>query len=1160
MPTETPNPAATEAASPMRPSRSEGPRNWQFGFWSLIATQFQTAFNDNALKFLVIYILVAMAFSKTTQNVLVFVVGAMFAAPFILFSMAGGFLADRYSKRSATIGTKTLEFGVMAFAIVALALHNLPMECASVFLISSEAALFGPSKYGLLPELLPEKKLSWGNGIIELGTFVASIAGTMAAGFLAVHYHGRESIAGFFLLAFTCVGFLTSFGISRVPAADPAKKFRANPLGDLWAQLKIIRRDRVLGWAVLGNTYLFFLAALLQLTIVLYGENVLHVDAAHVSYLQAAVGIGIGIGSFAAGYLSGGKIEYGLIPLGAVGMTVFSAFLYHPHQTMVSSLVHLSLLGFFGGFFAVPLGALIQHRPKPEDKGGVIAAANLLSFVGIFLAAGAYGLFSAVFHQSPSSIFLDGAVMTLFATFYCIFLLPDSLLRLVLWMLTHSLYRIRVEGRDNIPERGGALFVANHMSLVDACLLIASTDRTTRFLMYKGIYDLPYIKPFAKMLRVIPISAELRPREMLHSLREATNAIRSGEVVCIFAEGQITRIGQLLPFRRGMERIMKGVDAPIVPVNLDGVWGSIFSYERGRFLWKVPRAIPYPVTVSFGAPMPPASTAFEVRRAVQNLQTEAYKHHKKRLNTLHRDLIHTAHLHPLRFAMGDRRRPRMKWGGALLASILLARRLREVWAGQEMVGILLPPSVPGALVNFAATLSGKIPVNLNYTASNETLASCAAQCKLETVITTRLLLEKIPLQVPGKTVLLEEAAASPTGAEKIIALLLWFLPGWWLERVLAGKRARSLDDLATVIFSSGSTGEPKGVMLTHYNIASNIEQVGQTFMLDRHDCLLGVLPFFHSFGFTVTLWMPAALGIGVAYHPSPLDLSAISEIVRDYHVTFLLATPTFLQAYLRRCSPEDFGSLQFVVVGAEKLPERLALAFEDRFGIRPLEGYGATECSPVVAVNTKDSRAPGFRQVGAKRGHIGHPLPGISVRVVDPETLDPVAVGTSGLLLVRGPNVMKGYLGKPEKTAEVLQDGWYVTGDIAAEDEDGFLTITDRLSRFSKIGGEMVPHIKIEEKLHELAGATEQKFAVMGVPDGKKGERLVVLHTLNADELKVVLDRLPEAGLPNLWTPRPNQFFHVDELPHLGTGKLDLRRIRDLALEFSPPESPVSPV
>ncbi len=1121
----------------------------------MIVTQFQNAFNDNAIKFLVIYIIVAMNFPKDTRENLILLVGTLFALPFIFFSMVGGNLADRYSKRSVVIGTKLMEIGVMGVAIAGLAMHNLAIECAAVFLISTQSALFGPSKYGLLPELVPERRLSWANGIIELGTFIGSISAVMAAGFLAEHFRGRQEMSGVILLGCTLFGLATSFGISRVPAADPTKAFRWNPLGDFFSQLRTIRADRILSWAVIGNTYLWFLAALLQFTIVIYGHDVLHVDESHISLLQAAVGIGIGLGSFAAGYLSGGKIEYGLIPIGAIGMTVFGALLYSPGHTLSSAAWHLGLLGFFGGFFAVPLNALIQHRPRSEDKGGVIAAANLLSFVGVFLAAGAYNLFSAKLHQTPAGIFLDGAILTAVMTIYAVYLLPDSLLRLVLWMVTHSIYRIRVEGRDNIPETGGALFVANHMSLVDALLLLASTDRHIRFLMYKGIYDLPYVKPGAKMIRAIPISSELRPREMLQSLREASNAIRAGEVVCIFAEGQITRIGQLLPFRRGMERIMKGVDAPIVPVNLDGVWGSIFSYERGRFVWKMPRSIPYPVTVSFGKPMPPSSTPFEVREAVQQLQTEAYRHHKDELRTLPRAFIRTAHSSPLRFAMGDKRRARMSWGMALLSAILLARRLRSTWAGQEMVGILLPPSVPGALVNFAAVLSGKIPVNLNYTSSNETLDSCAKQCNLETVITTKLLLEKIPLKVPAKTILLEEVAAAPRALEKIVALLLWFLPGYWLERNLSRAKPRKLDDLASVIFSSGSTGEPKGVMLTHYNIASNIEQMGQTFMLDRKDVLLGVLPFFHSFGFTVTLWLPAVLGCGVAYHPSPLDLSAISELVRDYRVTFLLATPTFLQAYVRRCSPEDFGSLQFVVVGAEKLPDRLALAFEDRFGIRPLEGYGATECSPVVAVNTRDFRAPGFRQVGAKRGHIGHPLPGISVQIVDPETRKRLPVGTAGLLLVRGPNVMKGYLGKPEKTAEVLQDGWYVTGDIATEDEDGFLTITDRLSRFSKIGGEMVPHIKVEEKLHELAGATEQKFVVTGVPDGKKGERLAVLHTLTPDELRALLDRMPELGLPNLWTPRANQFFHIDELPHLGSGKLDLRRVHEIAIDFSPAET-----
>jgi acyl-[acyl-carrier-protein]-phospholipid O-acyltransferase/long-chain-fatty-acid--[acyl-carrier-protein] ligase len=293
------------------------------------------------------------------------------------------------------------------------------------------------------------------------------------------------------------------------------------------------------------------------------------------------------------------------------------------------------------------------------------------------------------------------------------------------------------------------------------------------------------------------------------------------------------------------------------------------------------------------------------------------------------------------------------------------------------------------------------------------------------------------------------------------------------------------------------------------------------------------------------------LGIRVVYYPNPLDAKSIGPLVHQYALTFLLATPTFLQLYTRNCSPEDFGSLRVVMTGAEKLPERLAVAFEDQFGIRPLEGYGCTECAPAVAVNTHDYRAAGFRQVGAKRGKIGHPVPGMSVRIVDPLTMEPVPLGQAGLLLVRGPNIMQGYLARPEKTAEVLREGWYTTGDIAALDEDGFLQITDRLSRFSKIGGEMVPHIKIEEKLHELAGATEQMFVVTGVPDEKKGERLVVLHKLTEQALKDCLEKFGQSDLPNLWKPRADQFYHVDEFAYLGTGKLDLRRLRELAQERS---------
>jgi len=480
----------------------------------------------------------------------------------------------------------------------------------------------------------------------------------------------------------------------------------------------------------------------------------------------------------------------------------------------------------------------------------------------------------------------------------------------------------------------------------------------------------------------------------------------------------------------------------------------------------------------------------------------------------------------------------------------MARRLRKEWEGQEMVGILLPPSVGGALVNLAALLMGKVPVNLNYTCRESTIADCAEQCGIRTVVTAQAFLDKLKLTPPGRKVFIEEVAAKPGKGEQLTALAMACLyPIRSLERALGCRRELSPDDLATVIFSSGSTGEPKGVMLSHANVAANIAQVEQTFHLTPEDRFLGILPFFHSFGFTGTLCLPATRGLGVVFHPSPLDGAKIGALVRKYRITFLLTTPTFLQIYLRSCSAEDFASLRILMAGAEKLPERLADAVEKKFGLRPLEGYGCTECAPVVAANTEE---PG--EAGTRSGTVGRPMPGIEVRVVDPDTREPLPAGQPGLLLVRGPNVMQGYLGRPDLTAEVLIDDgpggrWYVTGDIAAVDEAGFIRLTDRLSRFSKIGGEMVPHLKVEESLHMLAGVTERTFVVTALPDEKKGERLVVLHQLAEAALQECIAALAGADLPNLWKPRADAFVRVEEFPVLGTGKLDLRAIRERARE-----------
>jgi acyl-[acyl-carrier-protein]-phospholipid O-acyltransferase / long-chain-fatty-acid--[acyl-carrier-protein] ligase len=1146
--------------------------NWRRGFWALILVQFQGAFSLNVLRYLLTFMVMGGAISEARGDTLVSLISLLFFLPLVLFSMAGGFLADRFSKRQVTLATKVIEIGAMLLAIFALSstqqqylagvvdlwrhpgllLTHFPLPLIVLFVAATQAALFGPAKYGLLPELLPEKWLSWGNGVIELGTFLAIISGAMAAGWLSQVFHGREWKVAVLLACSSGLGLLCGLLISKVPAAAPQARFRPNFVAGLWQQIQLMRPDRTLWLSVIGNTYFWFLGTLFFQTVVVYGKKTLHLDPSNIALLDAALALGIGVGSLLAGYLSGDKIEYGLMPLGAFGMTIMAAVVGIVPHSFLPAAFALAGLGIFGGFFAVPVNALIQHRPPADKKGGVIAAANLLSFVAGVAASGAYFVFTRFGHLDPRGVFLAGAVITLAGTIYALYLLPDWFLRLLLFFLTHTLYRIRVLGRDNIPEKGGALFVSNHMSFVDVLLLLASTDRPIRFLMFQGIYDRAIIKPFARMMKAIPISSELRPRDMIRSLRTASDAIRDGEIVCIFAEGQITRTGQLLPFRRGMERIMKGIEAPIVPVNLYGVWGSVFSFERNRFLWKAPRRIPYPVTVSFGKWLPATSAPVEVRQAVQDLESVAFAADRTPKLTLDRAFVRSARRYFWRFAMADGRVPKLRFGSALVKTIFVARRMKPLWKDQEMVGILLPPSVGGALVNYAASLLGRVPVNLNYTANNEVIASCGRQCNLQTTITSTAFLERFPkIEIPGRTLLLEDILDKPRFTEKLAALALaWLLPYRLLQAALGAVR-RTDSDLATVIFSSGSTGDPKGVMLTHHNIAANIRQVTQVFMLGGGDKVMGILPFFHSFGFTVGLWLPAVHGIGVVFHPNPLDATSISELVSKYSVTFLIATPTFLQAYMRRCSPEHFGSLQYVLVGAEKLPERTALQFEDVFGIRPLEGYGCTECAPVVAVNGRDFRPPGFRQVAARRGTIGHPLPGVSVRIVDPETQEILPLNKPGMLLVKGPNVMKGYLGRPEKTAEVLKDGWYTTGDIATMEEDGFLTITDRLSRFSKIAGEMVPHIKIEDKLNELAGATEQVFSVSAVPDEKKGERIVVLHTLSEEELASVLARLAESDLPALWKPKKDQFFHVDALPYLGSGKLDLRALKMQAAELA---------
>ncbi|MEE8586858.1 MAG: acyl-[ACP]--phospholipid O-acyltransferase [Acidobacteriota bacterium] len=1124
---------------------------------SLLATQFLGAFNDNAWKLIVAFLAIralearfigsAAEFQRQSQfqTTLAFVALTL---PLVLFSLPAGLLADRVSKRTIIVGLKWVEAGLMILATLALALfpgNTLPLLVV-LGLLGAQSALFSPAKYGILPELLPHENLSKGNALLEMWTFVAIILGTAAGGALLDLSGSRAWLCGGLLTAAAVTGLVFAYRIPPVPAA----RSEGNLGGTLRVSWQAIRAGRILGLAVGGSVTYWTIASLLGQNILVYSRTVLGLSDTYSGFPLAAFGLGVGLGSLLAGRLSGEKVEYGLIPLGALLMALTSCLLSLASPGFAGLLFFMAVLGIASGLVVVPLNALIQWRAPTQHRGGVIALANVFVFSGI-LAGSLAATLLAQLGLSPELILAAASVAIGLGTLWALWVAPDALLRLALILLTHTFYRLDVLGRRQVPKEGGALLTPNHVSFVDALMIVASLDRPIRFLVEQSYFDYWFLKPFMNSLGCIPISSSGGPRVILRALREAGRCLDEGELVCIFPEGQITRTGTLLPFRRGLERIGKNRKAPVIPVYLDRLWGSIFSRSGGRFLFKVPREIPYSVTVAFGAPLPSGSSAGQIRQSVMELASSAWATRRKSMQPLHRAFVRNARRGPFALALADTLTPRVSRLKALAGAVSLARALGPHWEGQARVGILLPPSVAGALANLAASISGRASVNLNYTAGKSGMESMVRQAGLSSVVTSRSFVEKAGLGLPQGIAALwiEEVAAGISGWKKLTSLVASvLLPVGALERWSGAGRQTRPDDVATVIFSSGSTGEPKGIMLTHYNIASNVEALTQVMRATSEDRLLGILPFFHSFGY-MSFWFAAQKGLALPMHPNPLEAPAIGGLVQRYGVTILLATPTFLRLYLQRCTPAQFGSLRLVLTGAEKLPLQLALAFEDQFGIRPLEGYGCTECSPVVAASVPDFRGRGYFQPGSRRGFVGPPLPGVAIRIVDPDSFEPISGQGSGMLLVKGPNVMKAYLGREDLTRKAIRDGWYVTGDIAQVSEDGFLKITDRLSRFSKIGGEMVPHGRVEEALQEAAGAQQQIFAVTSVADPRKGESLAVLHTYEEERIPELLRALGSMGLPNLYVPRQDRFVKVDELPMLGTGKLDLREVGRLAKE-----------
>jgi acyl-[acyl-carrier-protein]-phospholipid O-acyltransferase/long-chain-fatty-acid--[acyl-carrier-protein] ligase len=1078
--------------------------------------QFLNALNDNMYKLVVSLMALTIA-GKVGSGSYLSLAGFIFIAPFVLFSGYAGQLADKFEKRTVVIVTKAIEIAAMTFAIFALISGSIEWMLAVLFFTAAQAAFFSPAKYGIVPELVEMKHLARANGLLEMSTFVAILLGTIGGTFLVAIWSHEPALIGLVLIAVAIAGTLTSFKIARTPAPIEQRPFSWNPFGDIFAGVERVNRDRVLMLAVIGTTFFWFLGALFQMVLLLFGKETLHCTEAQTGLLVASLAIGIGVGSMAAGRLSGDKIEPGLVPLGGFGMAFAGFGLAFIGHSLIPALIALIVLGFMGGLFIVPLNAILQHRPEHDEKGRVIATANFVNTIGVMLASGVIWLLHELLHVSAANVIGIAAALTLAAALCALRLAPNFTVRFLLYLLTHAVYRIRIYGKENIPQRGPALIVANHVSYVDGFLIGACIQRFVRFMVTEEWYD-RFARLFS-LFHAIRVPAGNR-RSVIKAIELAREELKNGHAVCIFAEGALTLNGNIGEFHRGLEKIVEGLDVPVVPVHIGGAWGSIFSLNRRASLWRSLRRLPFAITVSFGKAMS-QPTAFDVRQAVSELGADAALLDEP--DSLAARFVRTAKHYWFRRAMTDSTGLTLNHGQTLAAALLIAKEIRSSHSEEKMIGVMLPASTAAGLVNLGIAVSGRIPVNLNFTAGREALDSAVEQCALRTILTSKRFLTKAKMDHRPEMTFVEDLLSYGKTAKLIAYLKARLCP----TSILLGSAGKP-GDLAAVLFSSGSTGVPKGVMLSHRNLLSNIESVNSLFQIDETDTIAGLLPLFHSFGFTYTLWFPLLNGASAAYHAQPLDTKGLGDLIERSKATFLPATPSFCQAYLRGCSKDQFTSLRHVLVGAEKLQPALAQAFHDKFGLTLLEGYGVTEMAPVISVNIPDRERAGVKQAGCRTGSVGQTVPGVAAKVVHPETGATLECGEEGLLLVKGPNRMLGYLHGPSETQAVVRDGWYVTGDIVVLDACGFIRIVDRLSRFSKIAGEMVPHGKVEQILQ--SAVPEAFCAVTSVPDDRKGERLIAFIASGSSTPHEVWNRLMESEIPKMWIPKPGDIHLVEEI------------------------------
>ena len=1142
-------------------------------FLPLFLTQFFGALNDNLFKNALIMLVTFRIAAGAGDNaqVLVTLAGGLFILPFLLFSATAGQLADKVDRAALTRILKLIEIAIMSVACVGFLIGSVWLLMATLFVMGAHSSFFGPIKYALLPQQLEKAELLPANAYIEAGTFLAILLGTILGGALILHSHGIAAVCCA-LIGVAVMGYVSSRRIPACQPCDPGLVINRN----LWQETgKIIaysRKDKAIFLCILGISWFWLVGATLLTQFAPYVKDVLHAAPSVVTLLLTIFSIGIGIGSYACNRLLRGQVQPTYVPLAALAMTLFGIDLYfasthvmsahaaypaadHAALTLGAFLemgrnwrVLVDLFGFAisGGIYIVPLYAIMQERSDPAHRARVIAANNVLN--ALFMVASALlTLLMLSLSFTIPQVFLSVALCNGLVAIYICKLLPDELVRSILRTILTFLFRVEVHHPERYRDAGDrVLIIANHTSFLDAILIATFLPERLHFAVNTHTAKKWWMRPAMMLVHALPLD----PTNPL-AAKTLIDLLKKNQKCMVFPEGRLTITGALMKIYEGPGMVADKSQATLLPIRIDGAQYTRFSRLKGkvRLQWfpKITLTLLTPHRFDMPAHLTGRARRQLASAKLYDVMSDMMFDSSDSNTTLFSKLIIASKLHGRGHLIAeDVERNPLSYGQFLMRSFVLGRVLQHCFAAESRIGIMLPNTCAATITFFALQAYGKTPAMINFSAGGAQMVHAAHIAELKTILTSKRFVSMAKLEASiadlvaaGVGIVYLEDIKTLVGVQdKLFGLLASFVPqlAYRYTSRAAGTSASSAAAMspsspAVILYTSGSEGSPKGVVLSHKNIIANCNQVGSRIDFGPQDRVLNVLPMFHSFGLTGGTLLPILSGIRTFYYPSPLHYRIVPELIYDTNSTIMFGTDTFLSAYARSANPYDMHSIRYIFAGAEKLRDETRRMYADKYGVRVFEGYGATEMSPVISINTPMQNQPGT---------VGRLLPGIQHKLTPVPGID-----EGGLLWTKGPSVMLGYL-KADRPGVIQppEDGWYDTGDIVSIDEKGYVSIRGRQKRFAKIGGEMVSLTAVETAISALW--PESQHAAIILPDARKGEQIVVLTNRADASRDTLMKHFQAMKITELALPK--RLLIVPSVPTLGTGKTDYQKAKAMAL------------